>query len=124
MMMMMMTTILLICVILTYFQATKQKNKRICPSEAERSSKRQRISHIKNNNNIIKDPDQKSPNSADKSKLSKTSLTESTEPVSLPDRQVVESSTTGNLDRFFAKAHDHSHDGFVIVEFRENTSLI
>ncbi|XP_020601663.1 RNA polymerase II elongation factor ELL-like [Orbicella faveolata] len=75
-------------------EATKQKNKRICPSEAERSSKRQRISHIKNNNNIIKDPDQKSPNSADKSKLSKTSLTESTEPVSLPDRQVVESSTT------------------------------
>ena len=113
----MMMMILLICVTLIYFQTTKQANKRICPSEAERSSKRQRISHIKNNNNIIKDPVQKSPDIADKSKLSKTSSTESSEPVSLPDRPVVESSTTGNLDRFFAKAHDHSRDGFVIIGF-------
>lgn len=78
-------------------ETKRQSSKRICASETERSSKRQRISHIKNNNNIIKDdPDEKSPNSVDKSKLSKTNSTESTEPVSLPDSQVVESSTTEN----------------------------
>lgn len=86
---------MLICYILT-FQTNKQTNKRICPSEAERSSKRQRISHIKNNNNIIKDPGEKSPNNADKSKLSKTSPTKGSETGSLPDRQAVESSKTEN----------------------------
>ena len=117
---------LLICHIVTYFQANKQMNKRICASEAEsqRSSKRQRISHIKNNNNIIKEPEGKSPNSVDKSKLSKTSSNEGTEPVSLPDREVVESSTTGNLDSFFVKGYDHSHDGFVIVGFCDNVLLM
>ena len=108
----------------TYFQTNKQTNKRICASGAERSSKRQRISHIKNNNNIIKEPEEKSPNSVDKSKLSKTNSTESTEPVSLPDRQVVESSTTGNLDIFFAKGYDHSPDGFVTVGCCDNAELI
>lgn len=111
---------------MTYFQTNKQTNKRICASEAEsqRSSKRQRISHIKNNNNIIKVPEEKSPNSVDKSKLSKTSSNEGTEPVSLPDREVVESSTTGNLDSFFVKGYDHSHDGFVIVGFCDNVLLM
>ncbi|KAL9986337.1 hypothetical protein ACROYT_G000474 [Oculina patagonica] len=76
-------------------ETNKQTSKRICPSEADRSSKRQRISHIKNNNNIIKHPEDRSSSSVDKSKLSKTSPAESTE-VSLPVKQEVESSTTEN----------------------------
>ncbi|KAJ7384553.1 snRNA transcription by RNA polymerase II [Desmophyllum pertusum] len=88
-------------------ETNKQTSKRLCPSEAERSSKKQRISHIKNNNNIIKD-------SVDKrsSSVNKASPTESMV-VSLPiKKEVIESSSTGNLYKFTTNSTCSFHCSF------------
>ena len=89
--------ILLSCY-LTCSQTSKQRSKRLRPSEAEQSSKKQRISHIKNNNNIIKDPVDKNSSHVDKSKLTKGKETESLEESVLDkkeDDDEEESSLTG-----------------------------
>ena len=81
-----------------FFQTNRQPNKRICPSESERSSKRQRIAHInKNNNIIVKDSVNKS---SKVDKPSKTSPSDSKEVSPLAEKEEVESSTTGNIGEF------------------------
>lgn len=70
--------------------------KRICPSNAESSSKKQCVAHINKNNNIVMKESVNKSSGVDKS--SKTSLNHSNK-VSPPiKKEVVESSLSGNLE--------------------------
>ncbi|XP_073242271.1 RNA polymerase II elongation factor ELL2-like isoform X2 [Porites lutea] len=78
-------------------QTTKQPSKRVCSSESDRSSKRQRVAHINKNNNIVM---KESISKDSPIATPKTSPDSQTEDQSYPavKKEVVDSSTTANLE--------------------------
>ena len=80
-------------------QTTKQSSKRVCSSESDRSSKRQRVAHINKNNNIVM---KESISKDSPIATPKTSPDSQSEDQSYPavKKEVVDSSTTANLGEY------------------------
>lgn len=78
-------------------QTTKQPSKRVCSSESDRSSKRQRVAHINKNNNIVM---KESISKDSPIATPKTSPDSQSEDQSYPavKKEAVDSSTTANLE--------------------------
>ena len=75
-------------------KVNKQSIKRICPSE-EVSSKRQRVSHVNKNNNIVMKESVKKSSVVER--LSKTNLNDSNKLSTAVKKEDAESSLSGNL---------------------------
>lgn len=97
----------------------KQPIKRICPSDTEVSSKRQRVSHVNKNNNIVTKESVKKSSAAEG--LSKTSLNDSNKLSTPVKKDDVESSLSGNLGELKSRDrngprhyHHHHHWNYIL----------